>query len=135
MSKRSSSAKLDLDEIPVFYADQAAGLMLGAHVSRITFGVESEDDDNEYPRPVVTVAIQTDSLIDLVSDLKMILDSEKFKADMNKRLERSMLKINNGVKANPSDFVKELLLERELFEDAEVQLETSPKKKSVAKKN
>lgn len=117
MAKNSKRLNIDLSNTPIFYADQAAGLLLGPHVSRITFGVENEDDEAEYPRPTVTVVIQTSSLIDLVSDLRLILDSEKFKTDMGGRLESTIRKISTGVKASPSDYVKELLIEADVNAD------------------
>ncbi len=130
MAKNSSTPKNDFSNVPVYYADQAAGLLLGHHVSKLTFGVESEDSDSEYPRPVVTVVIPTETLIDLVSDLKLLLDSDKFKKDMGVRLERSMLKVSNGVKSSPSDYVKELLLERDIFEE----VPEEPKKRAAPRK-
>lgn len=83
---KSAPTPLDEHGVPIFYADQPASLALGPTVSRLTFGVE---DAGEYPRPTVTLAIPTVALLMLVKDLSRTLDSEEFKNDMAKGLERS----------------------------------------------
>ena len=71
MAKKPTDGPLiDCTNAPIFYADQPAALMLGAHISRLTFGV-SELDGSDYPRPVVTIAIPTQSLLSLVNDAAM----------------------------------------------------------------
>ncbi|MFA4754889.1 hypothetical protein P2B09_12600 [Xanthomonas perforans] len=111
--------ELDLSGVPIFFTEDLVGMMLGPSVSRITFGVQNEDTTASYPRPVVTLAIQTSTLNDLVSDLKALIDSEDFKKDMTRRLEKNIQKISIGVKSNPSDYVKEMLLEAKVVESPE----------------
>jgi len=83
---KAALTSLDEHGVPMFYADQPASLALGPTVSRLTFGVE---DSGEYPRPIVTLAIPTVALLMLVKDLSRTFDSEDFKKDMAKGLERS----------------------------------------------
>lgn len=90
--------------VPMFYADQPASLALGPTVSRLTFGVE---DSGDYPRPVVTLAIPTVALLMLVKDLSKTFDSDDFKKDMAKGLERSAKTFAAGTAADPTGkFVK-----------------------------
>ena len=88
---------MDTKDVPMYYADQPAGLMVGAHVSRLTFGVQ-EDDDSNYPRPVVTVAIPTNVLIELVSDLRIILSDDSFKKNTAQQLEGSIKRVMLGIR-------------------------------------
>lgn len=83
---KAASISMDEHGVPMFYADQPASLALGPTVSRLTFGVE---DSGDYPRPVVTLAIPTVALLMLVKDLSRTFDSDGFKKDMAKGLERS----------------------------------------------
>ena len=80
---------------PVFFADQPAALMLGPHVSRISFGVE-EMGDGEFPRPVVTVAMPTLALLQFVNDVKRAFDSANFKKQTVAQLERAAKTIAAG---------------------------------------
>jgi len=97
MSKKTEEIRSDsaFPPAPVFFADQPAALMLGPHVSRITFGVE-ELDDGEFPRPVVTVAMPTVALLQFVNDLKRALDSANFKKQTVAQLERAAKMIAAG---------------------------------------
>lgn len=90
----------DFPPAPMFYADQPAALLLGPHVSRITFGVE-EEDDGDFPRPVVTIAMPTASLLEFANDLKAALDSPGFKKHAVDQLSRSAKKIATGGAATP----------------------------------
>lgn len=110
MAKQPSN-NIDLSNTPVYYADQAAGMLLGANICRLTFGIQSEDDSSEYPRPTVTVAIQTTALMELVSDLKHIFESDAFKKDMSTQLQAAIERISKGVSASPSDAIKDVLIE------------------------
>lgn len=91
----------DLSQVPIYYADQPAGLSLGPHVCRLTFGVE-EDDDNEYPRPVVTVAMPTVSLLMMINDLALTLNDPKFKKATEAGLISAAKKVAAGIGAAPS---------------------------------
>ena len=101
---KSASTSLDETVVPMFYADQPASLALGPTVSRLTFGVE---DSGDYPRPVVTLAMPTVALLMLVKDLSRTFDSEGFKKDMAKGLERSAKAFAAGMAADAiGKFVK-----------------------------
>lgn len=80
MTKTTNKASMPHDnfDVPMYFSDQPASLTIGALVSRITFGV-AEDDDSEFPRPVVTVAMPTVDLMKLMHDLKKTFDDPKFK--------------------------------------------------------
>lgn len=108
---KQPSSNIDLSNTPVYYADQAAGMLLGANVCRLTFGIQSEDDRSEYPRPTVTVAIQTTALMELVSDLKHIFESDAFKKDMSNQLHAAIERISRGISGSPSDAIKDVLIE------------------------
>lgn len=101
----SKAASISMDEhgVPMFYADQPASLALGPTVSRLTFGVE---DSGDYPRPVVTLAIPTVALLMLVKDLSKTFDSESFKKDMTRGLERSAKAFSAGTTADAGNFIK-----------------------------
>ncbi|PWB27715.1 hypothetical protein DCO49_06775 [Stenotrophomonas sp. SPM] len=86
-------------------------MLLGASVCRLTFGVQNEDSDSEYPRPTVTIAIQTTALIELVTDLKHIFESDAFKSDMAKQLASAVERISRGVDGSPTDAIKDILIE------------------------
>lgn len=101
---KAASISMDEHGIPMFYADQPASLALGPTVSRLTFGVE---DSGDYPRPVVTLAIPTVALLMLVKDLSRTFDSEGFKKDMAKGLERSAKAFASGMAADATGkFIK-----------------------------
>lgn len=87
---------------PIYYADQPASLMLGSVVSRIGFGVV-EQDDEEFPRPVVTIALPTGVLLEFVNDLKAAFDSPEFKKHAVDDLARTAKKIASGVVSTRSD--------------------------------
>ena len=106
MAKKHNEPILDMTHVPIFFADQAAGLAVGAHVSRLTFGVQ-EDDGTDYPRPVVTIAIPTTSLLDLVSDLRLIFEDDDFRGDVNQQLESSARKLLAGVRTARSPHLLE----------------------------
>ena len=107
---KSASISLDEHGTPMFYADQPASLALGPTVSRLTFGVEGS---GEYPRPVVTLAIPTVALLMLVNDLSKTFDSESFKKDMAKGLERSAKAFSAGMTADAvGNFVKTAAVRR-----------------------
>lgn len=76
--KPFTSDTQQISAVPVYFVDQPAALMLGATISKITFGTE-ESDDEMYPRPVVTIAIPTVALLQLVNDLKKQMNSSGFK--------------------------------------------------------
>lgn len=90
---------------PLFFADQPAALMLGPHVSRITFGVE-EMDDGEFPRPVVEIAIPTVALLQFVNDVKEALSSSDFKKQTVGLLEKSAKTIVAGRAVKDDQFEK-----------------------------
>jgi len=77
------------ERAPIFYADQPASVVYGPHVTKITFGV-AEDDGNDYPRPVVTIAMPTVSLFRFVKDLAQRLASEEYTSDMVSGLKETM---------------------------------------------
>jgi hypothetical protein len=85
---------------PIFYADQPAALALGPHVSRMSFGVE-EEEDGEFPRPVVTIAMPTAALLEFVNDLKAAFDSAEFKRHTVDHLARSAKRISSGGSTTP----------------------------------
>jgi hypothetical protein len=102
MSKAKNAEQAhDMSGVPIYYADQPAGLALGPHVCRLTFGVE-EDDGSEYPRPVVTVAIPTVSLLLMVNDLAHTLNDPAFKKSIASGLEAAVKKLAAGVTQLPS---------------------------------
>lgn len=101
---KSVSTTLDEHGVPMFYADQPASLALGPTVSRLTFGIE---DSGDYPRPVVTLAIPTVALLMLVKDLSKTFDSDGFKKDMAKGIERAAKAFSAGMAADAvGNFVK-----------------------------
>lgn len=91
---------------PVFFADQPAALMLGTHVSRISFGIE-EMDDGEFPRPVVTVALPTTALLQFVNDVKKALDSAAFKKQSVLQLQKAAKMIATGGEPSAADLIVE----------------------------
>lgn len=99
------SPPFDLNSVPMYYADQPAGLAIGPHVSRVTFGV-SEDGPSDFPRPVVTIAIPTDALLSMVVDLSSIFGSASFKKDVANHLEMTAKKIARGLDSEVSPVVK-----------------------------
>jgi hypothetical protein len=91
---------------PIVFADQPSALLLGAVVSRITFGVH-DADGSDYPRPVVTIAMPTDSLMQLVLDLKLQFDDPDFRKHCAESLLKSAQIIAKGGKAtSQGDMVK-----------------------------
>lgn len=104
MSTKSTvkAHSFDLTHVPMYFADQPAELLLGPFVSRLTFGA-AEEDTGEFPRPVVTVAMPTIALMQLVHDLKTSFDSASFKKDATKTLLNAAKTIASGGKPTPSD--------------------------------
>lgn len=98
----NSAHTVDPSRVPIYFADQPAALMLGALVSRITFGV-TEDDDGDFPRPVVTIAIPTVALIQLVHDLKKSFDNPKFRKQSAESLLEAVKIIASGGKPTPAE--------------------------------
>jgi len=92
----------DKNYVPMYYADQPAALMLGPFVSKLTFGVE-ELDDGEFPRPVVTIAMPTSSLVQLVHDLKKSFDDPAFRKHSAELLMKAAKTISTGGKTTPQD--------------------------------
>jgi hypothetical protein len=88
--------------VPMFYADQPAALMLGPLVSRLTFGVE-ETDDGDYPRPVVTIALPTRALMQLVNDLNTEFESSSFRKHSAASLMKFAQQVAVGGKANSTN--------------------------------
>ncbi|WP_157522586.1 hypothetical protein [Mitsuaria sp. 7] len=83
---------------PLFYADQPAEMMLGPFTTRITFGV-AENDDSDFPRPVVTLAMPTEALRSLAEDILKQIDAPSFKkqrAQTLLRLAESLLDGGSG---------------------------------------
>lgn len=106
MSKAKNVEKVhDMNGVPIYYADQPAGLALGPHVCRLTFGVE-EDDGTDYPRPVVTVAIPTVSLLLMVNDLAHTLNDPAFKKSTATALAAAAKKLAAGVTLLPSESLR-----------------------------
>lgn len=95
------SQKPDMTGTPIYYVDQPASIALGPHICRMTFGVE-EDDDSDFPRPIVTIAMPTTSLLMMVNDLVHTLNSQEFKKDAALKLAESVKKLSAGITASPS---------------------------------
>lgn len=104
MSKKTSvpASPYNYTDVPMYFADQPAALMLGAAVSRITFGV-TENDDEDFPRPVVTIAIPTIALMQLVHDLKKSFDSPSFRKHSVESLKHAVEIMASGGKATPEN--------------------------------
>lgn len=104
MSKKATNSTdtYDLSKVPMYFADQPAALMLGPLNSRITFGV-AEDDGGDFPRPVVTIAIPTIALIQLVHDLKKSLEHPKFRKESAQFLFEAVKTIASGGKPTPAE--------------------------------
>ena len=103
MSKKSASeiSPYENVNVPMYFADQPAALMLGAAVSRITFGV-AENDGSDFPRPVVTIAIPTLALMQLVHDLKKSFDSPSFRKGSVQSLADAAKTMAAGGKSTPT---------------------------------
>lgn len=104
MSKKTTNSAhtYDPSKVPMYFADQPAELMIGTLVSRLTFGV-TEDDDGDFPRPVVTIAIPTIALIQLVHDLKKSFDNPKFRRESAESLLEAAKTLASGGKPTPSE--------------------------------
>jgi hypothetical protein len=80
MSNKSNSKK-SLTTAPLnIFADQPAAIQVGPYVTKITLGVIDEEDD-EFPRPVVTIAMPTVNLIRMIKDLNLIFSDSNFKKE------------------------------------------------------
>lgn len=73
------------------FADQPSAIQVGPYVTKFTLGV-IEEDDNEFPRPVVTVAMPTVNLIRMVKDLDAIFSDPDFKQESAKSLTSDIKK-------------------------------------------
>ncbi|MDP3337253.1 MAG: hypothetical protein Q8S51_10760 [Rhodoferax sp.] len=73
------------------FADQPSAIQVGPYVTKFTLGV-IEEDDSEFPRPVVTVAMPTVNLIRMVNDLQVIFSDPEFKKDSAKSLTSDVKK-------------------------------------------
>jgi|LauGreDrversion2_3_1035106.scaffolds.fasta_scaffold156138_1 hypothetical protein len=79
--KNKSNTQKSLTSAPLnIFADQPSAIQIGPYVTKFTLGVIEEDDD-EYPRPVVTVAMPTVNLIRMVTDLHAIFSDPAFKKE------------------------------------------------------
>lgn len=94
----------------VFYADQPAGLALGASVARLSFGVV--DLDSEQVDTVVTVAMPVESLVMLVNDLTAALNAQGFKESTVSGLKRAIKVVEKGVDGEPSVAMRSIVEEK-----------------------
>ena len=101
-TKTTVDQSFDMTHVPMYFAEQAAELLLGPFVSRLTFGV-TEENEGDFPRPVVTIAIPTIALMQLVEDLKNSFDSPSFKHNSVEAHLALAKRIENGVKPTPSN--------------------------------
>lgn len=67
------------------FADQPAAIQVGPYVTKFTLGV-IEDDDQDFPRPVVTIAMPTINLMRMVADMQALFTDPEFKRDSAKML-------------------------------------------------
>lgn len=80
MTNKSNSKK-SLTTAPInIFADQPAAIQVGPYVTKFTLGVIDEDD-SEFPRPVVTIAMPTVNLMRMVKDLNLIFTDSDFKKE------------------------------------------------------
>ena len=107
MAKTKIEAPIDTTKVPTYFADQPAGLMVGPFVTKITFGVQ-DDDESDYPRPVVTIAIPTVALSELVSDLRFVFDDESFKKTTARQFDVAKTTIAAGIRIAPSPAIREM---------------------------
>lgn len=98
-AKRPKAAPLIHGDAPTFYADQPAGMAFSPQVTKITFGVDDNDSTNEFPRPVVTIVLPTDAVLNMVRDMVDILGSEEFKAEMLDKTAKLTEIFTEGVSA------------------------------------
>lgn len=94
----------------VYYADQPAGLALGASVARLSFGVV--DADSENVNTVVTVAMPIESLVLLVNDLTAALNAQDFKETTITGLKRAIKAVERGVDGEPSAAMRSVVDEK-----------------------
>jgi hypothetical protein len=99
MTERMTGGVSTLQAAPMFYADQLAAITAGPHVCRLTFGVQ-EDDGSEYPRAVVTVAVPTIALMQLLSEVGGTLNHLDFRKQAA-ALQKFSLLIKDGVSPEP----------------------------------
>jgi len=69
-----------------FYADQLAQLAVGPHVSKLTFG--NDISFGAMPEPVVTIAIPTQSLINLIRQASDVLNDPATQSGMHAELSK-----------------------------------------------
>jgi hypothetical protein len=93
MTKTKKSAGVNLENIPIYFADQPAAFAIGPQICRITFGVQLENG-SEYPHPIVTIALPTTSLIRLANELKKTFDDASFKKSAIQSLEKAAREIS-----------------------------------------
>ena len=94
-------------DVPTYFADQPAAVMLGANICKITLG-SADLDDNPYPRPVVTIAMPTVALLQMINDLKKQLSAPKFKRFAVSTLEADAKKIASGETVSRADQMLEI---------------------------
>jgi hypothetical protein len=85
-SKNSSD---DFTNVATFYVDQPAAVAYGVHVSKLTFGV-SDNDESEFPRPIVTIVIPTTYLLRFVRDISERLEDPEFQENMKTALREAL---------------------------------------------
>jgi len=91
----TSKNRRDTGGAPIFFADQPAAMALSGAVCRVTFGV-AEDDGSDFPRPVVTIAMQTVSWLTFINDMKTALSDPHFQKGAIQTLESAAKAIASG---------------------------------------
>ncbi|MBD3825627.1 hypothetical protein [Stenotrophomonas sp.] len=89
-------------DAPIFYADQPAGMAFSPQVTRLTFGIEDDDESSDFPRPVVSVVMPTDAVISMVRDIMEVLENDKFKEDMIKKTAQMAQSFADGLQREVS---------------------------------
>ena len=86
MAKKSTPDHQELSAATLnIFADQPAAIQVGPYVTKFTLGV-IEDDDGDFPRPVVTIAMPTINLMRMVADMQTLFTDPEFKRDSAKML-------------------------------------------------
>ncbi|WP_411851594.1 hypothetical protein ACLB90_03210 [Stenotrophomonas sp. LGBM10] len=88
---------------PIFYADQPAGMAFSPQVTRLTFGIEDDDESSDFPRPVVSVVMPTDAVITMVRDIMEVLENDRFKDDMIKKTAQMAQSFADGLQREVSE--------------------------------
>ena len=89
------------NNVPCYYVEQPAEMLVGPWVTRLAFGL-NRNDDSEFPTAVVEIAIPTHALMSLVSDLQHIFEGDKFKHDAKIFFQFMERKIDAGLGVGPS---------------------------------